>query len=53
VNAARLASAQANLRKLNQIRLDVETALLNVTSSGNGSILEGRTIESFRIEREV
>ncbi len=31
---ARLASAQANLRKLElQIRLDVETALLNVTSS--------------------
>jgi outer membrane protein TolC len=54
---ARLASAQANLRKLElQIRLDVETALLNVTSSRQRVQSTQKAIEqskeSFRIESE-
>jgi outer membrane protein TolC len=54
---ARLAAAQANLRKLElQIRLDVETALLNVTSSRQRVQSTQKAIEqskeSFRIESE-
>ncbi len=54
---ARLASAQANLRRLElQIRLDVETALLNVTSSRQRVQSTQKAIEqskeSFRIESE-
>jgi len=54
---ARLASAQHNLRKLElQIRLDVETALLNVNSAQQRVQLTRTSIEqaqeSFRIESE-
>ena len=54
---ARLASAQANLRKLElQIRLDVETALLNVNSARKRVQATQKAIEqskeSFRIESE-
>jgi len=54
---ARLASAQANLRKLElQIRLDVETALLNVDSARKRVQATRKAIEqateSFRIETE-
>lgn len=54
---AKLASAQANLRKLElQIRLDVETALLNVNSAQERVQATRKAIEqskeSFRIESE-
>jgi len=54
---ARLASAQANLRKLElQIRLDVETAMLNVSSAQQRVQATRKAIEqseeSFRIESE-
>ncbi len=54
---ARLASAQANLRKLElQIRLDVETAILNVNSAQQRVRSTQKAIEqskeSFRIESE-
>jgi outer membrane protein len=54
---ARLASAQANLRKLElQIRLDVETATLNVSSAQQRVRSTQKAIEqakeSFRIESE-
>jgi outer membrane protein len=54
---ARLASAQQNLRKLElQIRLDVETALLNVDSASKRVQATRKAIEqakeSFRIETE-
>ena len=54
---ARLASAQANLRKLElQIRLDVETAVLNVSSAQQRVRFTQKAIEqakeSFRIESE-
>lgn len=54
---ARLASAQANLRKLElQIRLDVETAMLNVRSAQLRVQATRKAIEqseeSFRIESE-
>ena len=54
---ARLASAQANLRKLElQIRLDVETAMLNVSSAQKRSQATQKAIEqakeSFRIETQ-
>lgn len=54
---ARLASAQANLRKLElQIRLDVETAILNVSSAQQRVRFTQKAIEqakeSFRIESE-
>jgi outer membrane protein TolC len=54
---AKLASAKERFRKLDlQIRLDVETALLNVNSSWERTEAIKKTIEqaqeSFRIERQ-